>query len=215
MSVVETVVVGAGGHGKVVADCALRENRVVAGFLDDDPGKAGATVLGLPVLGTLGWLGSQSRASIELVLAIGANDQRARIAEQIARLGFKLHTAVHPSATVAVSAHLGMGCVVLANAVVNAEASVGPGAIINTGAIIEHDAVVERFAHVSPNATVGGAARVGELAQLGIGATMLPMTTIGAGAIAGAGAVVIRDIAAGAVAVGVPARIIRQQREDA
>ncbi|HSO38506.1 MAG TPA: acetyltransferase [Labilithrix sp.] len=197
------VVYGSGGHGKVVCDVLLAAGHVVAGFIDDDGERHGTLVLGLPVLGGGEHLVAKGA---RVALGIGSNRARSAVAAKIASLGGVLVTCVHPRAVVAPSAVLGEGTVVMALAVVNPDARIGRGAVVNTAAVVEHDCVVGDFAHVSPNSVMGGACTVGALAQLGIGATMLPGTAIGEGALVGAGGVVVRDVAAGAVARGVPAR---------
>lgn len=202
----ELVVIGAGGHGKVVADILLAAGYEVAGFLDDRL-PVGLAVLGkLSVLGTLDWLG---RAPCRVALGIGDNAIRARVADRVLGLGSSLFTAVHPRAVVAASALIGDGVAIMATAVINPCASIETGAIINTGVIVEHDCVVSAFAHISPNATLGGECHVGAYAHVGIAATMLPRTAVGARSLIGGGAVVVRDIPADVVAVGMPARVTR------
>jgi len=209
MTIERIYVYGASGHGKVVADALLTGGAVVAGFVDDGRATGGA-VLGLPVCGDGEWLRDQARdMGIGVALGIGDNLARRAVAARCVAWGLELVTAVHPSATVARSATLGAGVVVMAGAVVNPDARVGRGAIINTGAVVEHDVAVGDFAHLSPNASSGGAASVGDLAHLGLGATVLPGVRVGRFAVIGAGAVVLRDVPDGAVATGVPAVVRR------
>jgi sugar O-acyltransferase (sialic acid O-acetyltransferase NeuD family) len=196
------VVIGAGGHGKVVADALMAAGERVAGFIDDAK-PAGTNVLGLPVLGGTDWL-HEHRPRV--ALGIGNNQARATAAEACDRAGCALVTVVHPRAVVAPSAVVEAGTVVMALAVVNADARIGRGVILNTSCIVEHDCVVGDFAHVSPGSAMGGGCRVGALAQLGIGATMRPYTAIGERSLVGAGAVVVAEIPADTVVKGVPAR---------
>lgn len=205
MTAPQIVVVGAGGHGKVVADVLLQAGERVLGFLDDARA-AGTLVLGLPILGPVTWLATH-RAKV--ALGVGDNIARQRVAGTCERLGAPLIAAVHPRAAVAPSATIEPGVAIMALAVVNPDAVIGRGAIINTGAVIEHDCAVGAFAHVSPNATLGGECRVGALAQVGIGATMLPRTAVGARSVVGGGALVARDLPDDVVARGVPARVRR------
>lgn len=197
------VVYGASGHGKVVCDVLLAAGLVVDGFVDDEPSRKGAVVLGLPVLGTGDFLAGKGA---QVALGIGVNAARAKVAERCAALGATLVTCVHPRAMVSPSAELGEGTIVMALAAINPDARIGRGVIVNTGSIVEHDDVVGDFAHVSPNSVMGGNCELGALSQLGIGATMLPGTRVGERTIVGAGGVVVRDIPAGVIAVGVPAR---------
>ncbi len=197
------VVLGAGGHGKVVADCLLAAGHAVAGFLDDGRAPGQVVLAGLEVLGPTEWLRSEP---CQVALGIGDNASRARLAQRCLELGSRLFTAVHPRAVIAPSAALGEGVVVMACAVINPSATVATGAIVNTGAVVEHDCVIGAFAHVSPNATLGGECRLGDGAHLGIGATMLPRTSVGARTVVGGGALVNRDIRDDVIAIGVPAR---------
>jgi sugar O-acyltransferase (sialic acid O-acetyltransferase NeuD family) len=201
------VVVGAFVHGKVVCEVLQASGATVIGFVDDDPTKHGTEVLGLPVLGPTESLAGRA---VSVALGIGDNIVRAMIARKVIALGLALRTGVHPTASVSPTARLGRGTVVMAQAAINAEARIGEGVIVNTGAVVEHDCIVGDFAHVSPGSTMGGKSRLGSSAQLGIGATLLPRTAIGEGSIVGAGATVVRDLADGVIAYGVPARAHRK-----
>lgn len=204
------VMYGCGGHGKVVADIALSRGLAVAGFVDDGAPE-GSRVLGLPVLGGAGWLEAH-HSEIGVALAIGEKHARHRVYQMCNTLRVTLVTLIHPSATVAASARIGAGVVIMANAVVNPDARIGDGAIINSGAIVEHDCEVGAFAHLAPNATLGGAVRIGALAHVGLGACVLPGLTVGQDAMVGAGAVVVTEVPPGVVVVGVPARLHRSSR---
>lgn len=205
-------VYGAGGHGKVVADILLSAGEGgVAGFVDDDERRWGSEVLGLPVRGGGEWLRREAtNAPLSVALGIGENAVRQSVAGRCRALGLELITPIHPSATVARSAHLGAGTVVMAGARINPDAFVGEGVIVNTGAVVEHDTFVGDYAHLSPNAAMGGAARLGARAHLGLGAVVLPGVEVGSGAVIGAGAVVARNVPEGVVAFGVPARVRRR-----
>lgn len=207
----ETIVVlGAGGHGKVVADIALSAGLAVAAFIDDAPAKQSTAIWNIPVL-------SWARFSDEpgpwrdgvVALGIGDNATRERLAGKVRDAGFALATLVHPRAAVARTARLGAGVVVMAGAAVNPDAVVGEGAILNTGAVVEHDCVVGPYAHLSPNAALGGAVRVGARTHLGLGAVALPGVVIGSDVRVGAGAVVHREVADGLTVAGVPARPLK------
>jgi sugar O-acyltransferase (sialic acid O-acetyltransferase NeuD family) len=201
------VIYGCGGHGKVVADIALSRGLVIAGFVDDGvPG--GEKVLGLSILGGVGWLEAHG-PEVMVALGIGDKHARYRVYQLCITLGIPVATLIHPNATVAASARLGVGVVVMAQAVINPDARIDEGAIINSGAVVEHDCEIGAFAHLAPNATLGGAVRIGALAHVGLGASVLPGKSIGDDAVVGAGAVVLTDIPPGVVVVGVPARIRR------
>lgn len=199
------VVVGAGGHGKVVADALLVSGETILGFVDDRR-EPGSTVYGLPVLGPLGWF---EKNVARAALAIGDNVARRRASDAIVASGSTLVRAIHPRAVVSPSARVDAGAVVMALAVLNPDCVVEQGAIVNTGAIIEHDCIVGAFAHVSPNAVLAGGCRVGAGAHVGVGAAMLPGRSVGEGTVVGGGALVARDLPAHVVAYGVPAHPMR------
>jgi sugar O-acyltransferase (sialic acid O-acetyltransferase NeuD family) len=208
VSAASIFVYGAGGHGKVVADILLASGVTPTGFIDDDPARDCGTVLGLPVY-TGEWLERSSKSeSITVVLGIGDNSARRSVMERCLGLPVQVCTAIHPKATVASSARIGQGTVVMAGAVINPDAQVGDGVIVNSGAIIEHDNVIGPFAHLSPNAATGGAVHVGALTHVGLGAVILPGINVGDATVIGAGSVVVRDIPGHVIAMGVPARVI-------
>ena len=211
MSASRTIVYGAGGHGKVVADMLLANCQSgFWGFVDDRADSAGTRVLGFPVLGNAEWLSHvASMERICVALGVGENRVRRKLAERCVAQGCEILTLVHPRAVISPSAALGAGSVVMAGAVVNPCARVGKGGIVNTGAVVEHDVVVEDYVHLSPNASLGGNARVGEGSHIGLGATVLPGVTVGSFVTVGAGAVVTRNTPDKVVLVGIPARVLR------
>lgn len=198
------IVLGAGGHAKVVVELLRASGRTVAGLLDADPTPrtvAGAEVLGDDLL--LPRLRAEGVA--DAFVALGDNRLRGDVARRAAAQGFSLVNAVSPQAVLSPSARLGVGIAVMAGAVVNAEATIGDLAIVNTGAVLDHDVRIGEAAHVAPGCALAGAVTVGARAFLGVGCSVIPGVTIGEDAVVGAGAVVVRDVPSGAVAVGVPA----------
>jgi sugar O-acyltransferase (sialic acid O-acetyltransferase NeuD family) len=209
-------VYGAGGHGKVVADILISKGcRELAGFVDDREELRGTNVLGLPVLGNGEWLLEEAANScLTIALGVGDNSSRHSIMERCSRSGIEVVTLVHPAATVARSAHLGRGTVVMAGAIINPKATIGTAVIVNTGAVLEHDVNISDYAHVAPKSAMGGASGLGAFSHLGMGATVLQCVQIGSHTIVGAGAVVVKDLPDQVMAIGVPARIRRHLKPD-
>lgn len=198
------IVVGAGGHGKVVADVAITAGYEVQGFVDDAATKP--PLPGVPVLGRFAYLGKIGASQdFALVLGIGDNRVRQRIAGQLIVAGFKFVSVIAPSAVVSPYASIGVGTVVMPQVIVNAGAHVGVHAILNSGCVVEHDCTVGDYAHLSPGVCLSGNVRVGDGTHLGTSASVSPGQTIGEWSIIGAGAMVIRNIGSNKVAVGVPA----------
>lgn len=197
------VIIGAGGHGKVIADNALKNGYSNICFVDD---RSTGEVMGLPVVGTSADIPKLDDGNTDFIIGIGNNAIRKKIAA-----AYDVHwvTLIHPSAQIAVDVSLGKGTVVMAGAVINACAVVGNHCIINTRAVIEHDNVIGDYVHISPNATLGGTVRIGALTHVGIGATVRNSTDICSNCIIGAGAVVVCDIKDSGTYIGVPARKLK------
>jgi sugar O-acyltransferase (sialic acid O-acetyltransferase NeuD family) len=205
------LVMGASGHGKVVADAALAACFDVIAFADDDPAKRGDRLLGIEVraIGLEEAIGLCRETEAVPVVAIGSNAARMRVFLSLRGAGLQPATIVHPAATVASSASLGAGTVVFAGVVVNPDTTVGENVILNTGATIDHDNHIGFHAHISPGAHLGGTVTVGEGTHVGIGSTIKNNVAVGAWSVIGAGSTVVRDIPDGVVAYGVPARVVR------
>jgi sugar O-acyltransferase (sialic acid O-acetyltransferase NeuD family) len=207
----DVVIVGAGGHGRVVLDIlSAAGGHTVVGFLDADPGRRGSSVNGVPVLGPVNLLAKLRQQGVgHGIVAIGDNRARRRQGELLLEHGFELVTAVHPSAVVSGTAVLGRNVVVAAQAAVCADARVDDYAIVNTAAVVDHECHVGAAAHVTPGVRLAGRVRVGDEAFVGLGACVIQCLTVGRGATVGAGAVVLRDVPDGATVVGVPARVVK------
>lgn len=203
------IVIGAGGHGKVVADIALASGFEILGFLDDKGTEA--PLPGFQVLGTIGQvpLLAQEWGSLGMAIAIGDNGSRKRIVDQLRGSGLPFIRLIHPSAIISPFAHIGVGTIVMPGAVVNAGAAVGEHAILNTCCSVDHDCSIGDFAHISPGVHLAGNVAVGEGSHLGIGAFIIPGQSIGEWSIVGAGAVVVKGIPPRVMAAGVPAAKIR------
>jgi sugar O-acyltransferase (sialic acid O-acetyltransferase NeuD family) len=199
------LIIGAGGHGKVVADAALLLGWSNVAFLDDRAAALGSP-LGLPIVGTLADLPAQAPAYSGAIVAIGNAKLRLELIDRCRRSGLEVVSIVHPMAFVSRFASFGAGCTAFAQSAVNADAGIGAGCIINTGATVDHDCVIGVGVHVCPGAHLAGAVRVGDRSWIGIAATIRQGITIGRDVTVGAGAVVVADVADGLTVAGVPAR---------
>lgn len=209
-------IIGAGGHAKVVADVVERASagRIV-GFVDDFAGNAPSPVFGIPVLGPRETLASlHSCGDIRAVIvAIGDNVIRARVAAWCVEHGIPLARAVHPAASVSRGVEIGAGTVVMAGAVLNADTRIGANVIVNTRASVDHDGDIGDGVHLAPGSTLCGRAVIGAGSFICAGATVIPNRTIGAGVTVGAGATVLHDIPDGLTVVGTPARPVHGGRK--
>lgn len=210
-----TIIVGAGGHGRVVLDIYRQAyNTDPIGFLDANPALQGIRVDGLQVLGNTAGIPKLCDQGVDsAIVAIGDNATRNMYAYALRSNGIRLINAIHPKATVADTARLGENLVICAGAVVCAHCHVEDSCIINTGSIVDHESVIGRASHICPGAKLAGRVKVEDFAFVGIGATIVQGLTIGRGSIVGAGAVVLRDVTAFTTVVGVPARAIREAAE--
>ncbi len=195
------IVIGASGHGKVIADIIIKSGDKVVGFLDDGVSK-GNLVAGIEVLGIIeDYIMFEN---CEFIIAIGTPNIRKRIAND---LQVNWYTAIHPNAVVSsLDVEIGEGTVVMANAVINSSAKIGKHCIINTGAIVEHDNYISDYVHLSPNATLAGTVTVGDMTHIGVGACVKNNINIAPNCTIGAGAVVVKDILESGTYIGVPAR---------
>jgi UDP-perosamine 4-acetyltransferase len=206
----DILIIGAGGHGKVVLDIlrAAGTHKPI-GFLDAEAGLSGSTLHGLPVLGQINQLPKFKGKSRGAIVAIGDNRARASYADLVRKQGWELISAIHPRAVVSPTAKVGAGVVIAANAVVGTDAVVEDCVIINTSAVVDHECHIAAGAHICPAAALAGRVRIGDLAFVGLGCRVIQCLTVGRQATIGAGAVVIADVPEYATVVGVPARIIK------
>ena len=201
------VIIGAGGHGRVVLDILLQAGAYrVVGFVDSNPALHGRRMDGRPILGDLSCLGRLRDEGLEgALIAIGDSGVRREFAERVEQMGLRLVNAIHPSANLARNVTLGKNIVVAAGALVCAHCQIGDSVILNTGCIVDHESKIGTAVHVCPGAKLAGRVTVDSGAFIGIGATVIQSIRIGCEAVVGAGAVVIRDVDPVSTVVGVPA----------
>ncbi|MBR5279967.1 MAG: NeuD/PglB/VioB family sugar acetyltransferase [Clostridia bacterium] len=186
------IIIGAGGHGQVIADIVRANGDNLLGFLDDNLNKQ--------VLGKIA--DYKKYVDAEFVIGIG----NAVVRRKISSLPVKWCTLIHPSAVVSSSASVGAGTVVMPNVVINANAIIGRHCIVNSAAVVEHDNHVADFAHISVGAKLGGNVSIGDCSWVGIGATVINNVSVCEDCMIGAGAVVVRNISEKGTYIGLPAR---------
>lgn len=196
------IIIGGGGHAKVLIDCIESENNFeIISVLDDNPNLH--EILHYKVLRRTGLI---FQNDVKIILGIGNNKTREKIAAEISA---DYITTAHPSAVISKYAKIGKGTQIFAGAIINAGAVIGDHCIINTGSVIEHDCVLADFVHISPNAALSGAVQIGSGSHIGTGANIIQNITVGSNVIIGSGAVVTSDIPDNCTAVGIPAKPIK------
>lgn len=202
-------IVGAGGHGQLIADAIWASSdtaSVEIFFLDDNPTLLGTKRLGIPILGNLAALSQIDHDA--LVLGFGDNRGRQQFIEAHDTRGETFINVIHPRASLGRQVTLGKGVFVSANAVISTGSSVGNFSVINTGCTVGHHNRIGDFVHVGPGVHTGGDVEIGDGVFLGIGSNIMPQRTIGAWSTIGAGSLAHRNVLAGVTVVGVPAREI-------
>ena len=197
------VIIGAGGHAKVIADIITKSNDNVIGFLDDNLDIQSKTIyLNKTVLGTTKDIDKYKE--YYFIIGIGNNNIRENIANSY---DLKWYTAIHPNAIIANEVSIEEGSVVMAGSIINTGTKIGKHCIINTKSSLDHDNIIENYVHISPGATLAGTVHIKEKTWICAGATIINNITIAKNNIIGAGSVVIKDInETNGTYVGVPAR---------
>ena len=199
------IIIGAGGHAKVIADIVAKNGDYVEGFLDSIRKKG--KFLNYQIIGDNSDYNKYSDRYF--IIAIGNSEARERIANEMK--GVNWYTAIHPSATISkIGVKIGEGTVVMANSVINTDAHIGKHCIINTSSNIEHDNIIEDYVHISVGAKLAGHVNIGKHTWVGIGTTVSNDISICENCIIGAGAVVVKNINSSGTYVGVPAKLIHK-----
>lgn len=207
----DIVIFGAGGHAKVVADILIQTKRYqIMAFIDDY--KESQKIWNIPVISEKSYF-AQPLTKMGII-ALGDNHIREKVVKNtLSRLPeFVFITAIHPSAQIATDTHIGIGSVVMANAVINPSTKIGQHCIINTAASVDHDCLIDDFVSLAPHVCLGGNCHVGFSSAISIGATLLHRITVGSHTVVGAGSLVTKDISENCVSYGTPAKIIRSRK---
>lgn len=200
----DVIIIGAGGHARVIADIIKKSGDKIVGFLDDNADIQGKTIFdGKIVLGDTSEESVKKYSDCYFIIGIGSNRVRKIISEKYSNL--KWYTAIHPSAIIANEVSIEKGSVIMAGAIVNTGTKIGKHCIINTRSSLDHDNIVEDYVHISPGVTLAGNVHIKEKTWICAGTTIINNITINKNNIIGAGSVVIKDITTeNSTYVGVP-----------
>ena len=199
----ELVIIGAGGHGRVIADIAqkLGVYKTIS-FLDDGDAKE---TMGLPIIGRSSDVEKYTNTA-DIFVAIGNSAVRGEFIERLLAMGANVPTLIHPSAIIGACVEIGAGTAIMAGTVINPCSKLGKGCIVNTSSSIDHDCMIGDYVHIAVGAHLAGAVSVGEKSWIGAGATVRNNVDICSNCMIGAGAVVIKDITESGTYIGVPAK---------
>ena len=202
------VIIGAGGHGRVVADCAQQLNAYQKIVFLDDSFKKSKRSGEWQIVGLVEDF-PQYLENSDFIVAFGNNNLRAEANKKLEEAKANIISLFHPSASISPNAFIGKGVVICANAAINVGTQIADGCIINTGATVDHDCNLQSYVHVSPGVNIAGGVTVGALSWLGIGSTVIECLTLAENTQIGAGALVIQSTQANSLYLGVPAKRVR------
>lgn len=210
------VLIGAGGHCKVIIDIIKSKNEYeIIGITSRNSGES--KICDVPIIGNDDLLKQYLNSGIEYAfIAVGGLEDiklRNKLLNMVKSLGFKIPVLIHDKAIVSVYSSIGEGTCVMPGAIINAGATIGDNCIINSGAIVEHDCIISDNTHISPNASIAGGVKIGKDSHVGIGSSIIQNLSIGCNVTIGAGAVVVEDVENNLVVVGTPAKVIKRKLE--
>ena len=195
------IIIGAGGHGSVVADAAAKSGYQKILFLDDGERQS---CLGYPVVGKVA--DAEKYQGEDFFVAIGNAKVREKVMQSLSEKGLNIVNVIHPTATIAAGVKMGKGILLVAGSIVNPNATLGDGVIVNTHASVDHDCVVEDYCHIAVGAHLAGNVKVGKYTWVGIGAAVINGITICEDCLIGAGATVVKNICESGTYIGTPAK---------
>lgn len=203
------IVIGAGGHSKVLIDILLQQNAQIIGIVEADFNKIDNQILGIKIVGNDGYILNYDPKSIYLVNAIGSigsMNLRKKIFLNFKQKGYVFAKVIHPTAIIGQAVNIQEGAQIMAGAIIQIGSSIGINSIINTKASVDHDCVIKEHVHISPGSIICGNCIVGSGTHIGAGTTIIQSIIVGENVLVGAGSVVVKDILANVKAFGVPAK---------
>lgn len=205
------LILGAGGHAKVLLSTLQLIQKPVLGLLEADETKIGLNVLGVPIIGTDEEVLRYAPEKIELVNGMGAvrpTKKRQEMFDTFKEKGYLFASVIHPSALLAGDVTLGEGVQIMAGAVLQTSVKVGSNSIVNTKASLDHDCILEEHVHIAPGVTLSGNVHIGRNSHVGTGAVVIQNIEIGSNSLIAAGAVVVTNVVSGKVIKGIPGRTV-------
>jgi UDP-perosamine 4-acetyltransferase len=206
------IILGAGGHAKVLIDALQLQLANIVGITDPDPELHGKDVMGIPIIGDDNSILQYGVNDIMLVNGLGKvnrSSKRMQIYDTFKERGYIFTRVIHASAVISPGAYLAEGVHVMAGAVIQTLGTIGVNTIINTRASIDHECIIGDHVHIAPGTSISGGVKIGDNVLIGAGATIIQGIHVGAGSIVGAGAVVTKDVMEGVIVMGTPARVVK------
>lgn len=203
------IIIGGGGHARVLISTLKALRREILGILNPDTSLIGQCIAGIYVLGNDDKIRDYKPDSVELVNGLGSvslPEKRKDTYMKFKKFGYSFASVIHPSAIVMDDVKISEGVQIMVGAVIQIGCVMGNNAIINTGAIIDHDCVIGAHTHIASGAVISGGVNIGEACHIGTGATIIQGINIGSTSVVGAGAVVIKDVPHDKKVVGNPSK---------
>lgn len=211
------VILGAGGHARVVAECIDRSKYEIVGFLDKDDEHIGEYLDGIEIIGNdrnpKYWLEKGITGCVNGIGHVGNSTVRNKVYNKFKDVGFHMITMIHKRSIVSPNATLEDGVVVMPGVVINTGAYIKENVIINSNAVVEHDAFIGEGSHIAPGCTISGGVKIGKNVLIGVGSSVIQSKVVGDNTVIGAGTVVNKDVPKEVIAVGNPVRIVRRIKE--
>jgi sugar O-acyltransferase (sialic acid O-acetyltransferase NeuD family) len=208
------IIIGAGGHGKEVAQILSEQHRdssqyEVFGFIDENKEIHGKKINGVLVLGGISWIEENKSDELKAICAVGNPKIMRLLSNKIKSLGIEFTNAIHPNAYIAPNSEIGKGVMIFQNTSISVNVKIGDFVTINVNSSISHDTIIENYANINPKVAVAGNVKIGESSFIGMGSSVIQGVTIGSFTTLGAGSIVVKDIPSNVLALGVPAQTIK------